>query len=99
MTQFPSRQEGLAKPTATAQWRSTVINATRGATSGDADASVRITPATVGLPGDVPWSVFKRTLHGGRQQGVELITIDNGNMQIDIIASRGMGVLEVRRGD
>lgn len=95
MAPFLSGQEGRAEPATHAQWRGTVI----GAAAGEQDAPDRITPATVGLPGDAPWSIFKRTLHGGRQQGVELVTIDNGEIQIDIVASRGMGVLEVRRGD
>ena len=29
------------------------------------------------------WSVSKKTLHGGKQEGVEVITIDNGVMQIE----------------
>ncbi|MCA9138291.1 MAG: aldose 1-epimerase family protein [Planctomycetales bacterium] len=45
------------------------------------------------------WSVSKRTLHGGKQDGVDLITIDNGVMQIDVIPTRGMNVYEVRSGD
>lgn len=45
------------------------------------------------------WSVKKRTLHGGKQEGVELITIDNGIMQIVIIPTRGMSIFEVRNND
>lgn len=45
------------------------------------------------------WSVRKQTLHGGKQEGVEIVTIDNGRMEIDIVATRGMGVLEARSGD
>ena len=42
------------------------------------------------------WSIKKRTLHGGKQEGVELITIDNGVMQIVVIPTRGMSIYEVR---
>ncbi|QDU09692.1 aldose 1-epimerase family protein [Gimesia aquarii] len=42
------------------------------------------------------WSVRKETLHGGKQEGIELITIDNGVMQIVIIPTRGMSIYEVR---
>lgn len=50
------------------------------------------------LSGD-GWSVRKRTLRGGRQEGVELVTIDNGVMEIDVIPTRGMSIFEVRSGD
>ena len=45
------------------------------------------------------WSVTSRTLHGGKQEGVRLITIDNGAMQIVVIPTRGMSIYEVRSGD
>lgn len=45
------------------------------------------------------WSVKKRTLSGGKQEGVELITIDNGVMQITVIPTRGMSIYEVKNGD
>lgn len=38
--------------------------------------TVKITPATAGVPKDVAWSVTKKVLHGGKQEGVDLITID-----------------------
>ena len=46
-----------------------------------------------------PWSVRKTTLHGGKQEGCELITVDNGEIVIRIIPTRGMSILDVRRGD
>ncbi|QDU39743.1 hypothetical protein Mal4_40900 [Maioricimonas rarisocia] len=49
--------------------------------------------------GEVPWSVYKQTLRGGKQEGSELITIDNGSLEIVIIPTRGMSILEVRSGD
>ncbi len=61
--------------------------------------SVEITPSSLGISAGSTWSVVKKTLQGGRQQGVELITIDNGEMQIVIIPTRGLNVLEVRRGE
>jgi hypothetical protein len=48
---------------------------------------------------DTPWSVNIKTLHGGKQEGVRLITLDNGKMQIVVIPTRGMGVLSVTMGD
>ncbi|QEG01368.1 hypothetical protein Mal15_54440 [Stieleria maiorica] len=45
------------------------------------------------------WSVEKKTLHGGKQEGVDLITIDNGVLEIDLIPTRGMSIYEIRSGD
>ncbi|MEO1996554.1 MAG: aldose 1-epimerase family protein [Planctomycetaceae bacterium] len=43
----------------------------------------------------VKWSVRKLTLHGGKQQGVELVVIDNGKIRITVVPTRGMGILHV----
>lgn len=45
------------------------------------------------------WSLSKVRLHGGRSEGVDLITIDNGALVMRIVATRGMGILDVRRAD
>src|SRR5262249_14286371 len=47
----------------------------------------------------VAWSIRKFVLHGGRQDGSELIFIDNGSLQITLSPTRGMGVLSARLGD
>src|SRR5687768_8493106 len=48
---------------------------------------------------ETPWSVRLKTLHGGKQQGSQLLTLDNGRMQIVLIPTRGMGILSVTWGD
>jgi hypothetical protein len=45
---------------------------------------------------DSPWSVTQRTLRGGKQEGVKLLTLDNGKLQISIIPDRGMGIFDIR---
>jgi hypothetical protein len=45
------------------------------------------------------WWVLKGQLHGGKQEGVELIIIDNGKLRINLSPTRGMGVLDVSQGD
>jgi galactose mutarotase-like enzyme len=45
------------------------------------------------------WSVSKFTLHGGKQEGVDLIVLDNGRMTITIVPTRGMGILKAECGD
>jgi hypothetical protein len=47
----------------------------------------------------VAWSVRKFKLHGGKQEGVDLIILDNGKLQITLIPTRGMGILQVVCGD
>lgn len=44
-------------------------------------------------------SVRKVTLRGGKQEGVDLIILDNGKLQITIIPTRGMGILHALMGD
>lgn len=53
--------------------------------------------ATPGSP--VPWTVELRRLHGGKQEGVDLLIVDNGKIRVTLIPTRGMGLQEARRGD
>ncbi|WDE97697.1 aldose 1-epimerase family protein [Lentisphaera profundi] len=57
------------------------------------------TAADFGVGATADWSVTKKTLHGGMQEGVELVTINNGEIEIDIIPTRGMNVMSVRSKD
>ena len=52
-----------------------------------------------GYRGKARWSINKRTLHGGKQEGVGLIEVDNGMLQFRVIPTRGMSVLDVTMGD
>jgi hypothetical protein len=42
------------------------------------------------------WSVTKRTLRGGRREGVDLIEVDNGAFAFSIVPTRGMGLWKGR---
>jgi Domain of unknown function (DUF4432) len=46
-----------------------------------------------------PWSVRKFTLRGGKQEGVDVIVVDNGKLRFTVVPTRGMGVLAVTMGD
>lgn len=46
-----------------------------------------------------PFSVRKVTLHGGKQEGVETLVLDNGRLRMTILPTRGMGVLSVEMDD
>jgi hypothetical protein len=46
----------------------------------------------MGLGEDLPWSVTKHRLRGGRRDGVDLIVVDNGALRFSIVPTRGMGL-------
>ena len=46
-----------------------------------------------------PFTVSKTTLHGGRQEGSTLVTIDTGDLQLVIVPTRGMGLFNAVSGD
>jgi hypothetical protein len=53
----------------------------------------RISSEDVGIATDGPkWSVVKRVLAGGRQEGVEVIEMDNGLMKFTVVPTRGFQV-------
>lgn len=45
------------------------------------------------------WRIEKDVLHGGKQEGVERIRVDNGNLRFTIIPTRGMNLWEGQCGD
>jgi hypothetical protein len=69
----------------------------------DVNRGVYLESLCVG-PGDVPgtasgWSVRKRTLRGGMQDGVDVIEVDNGTCRFTLIPTRGMGIWRAWAGD
>jgi uncharacterized protein DUF4432 len=70
----------------------------------DVEAASRIdewsvSSTDIGIAAAPPFSVKKRSLHGGKQEGMELIEIDNGRTTISLIPTRGMSVFRLRSGD
>jgi len=47
----------------------------------------------------VSWSVRKFVLHGGRQEGVEVIEVNNGKLRFEVVPTRGMSVYRVSMDD
>jgi hypothetical protein len=45
------------------------------------------------------WSVRKKTLSGGRQEGTEVIDVDNGLLRFCVVPSRGFNVWEAHVGN
>ena len=53
-----------------------------------------------GTSSDGPrWSVTKRLLTGGRQEGVEVIEVDNGLMKFTVVPTRGFHLWAAKVGD
>jgi hypothetical protein len=46
-----------------------------------------------------PWSVQKYTLRGGKQEGVDVIVVNNGRLSFVVAPTRGMSVVKVEMGD
>jgi hypothetical protein len=55
----------------------------------------KITHQDLGI--HTPFSVEKKQLHGGKQMGVEILVINNGELEITLIPTRGMGIFQVKR--
>jgi len=47
----------------------------------------------------IPWSVQKYTLRGGKQEGVDVIVVNNGRLSFVVVPTRGMSALKVEMGD
>ena len=45
------------------------------------------------------WSVSKYVLHGGKQEGVEIIKIDNGRLRFDLVPNRSISIMQISIDD
>ena len=66
----------------------------------DASANLATANWKVGAAewGGKNWSVQLRTLHGGRQEGVQVIDVDNGAMTFTIVPTRGFEIWKAQAG-
>src|SRR6201990_2898273 len=48
--------------------------------------------------GGPAWSIEFKTLHGGRQEGVQVIEVDNGAMRFTIVPTRGFEIWKAQAG-
>ena len=55
--------------------------------------SFRCDASGLGLARGPAWSVTKRTLRGGRREGVDLVVVDNGALRVGDRAESGDGAL------
>lgn len=63
------------------------------------ESSWKLTPRDLKLRTKEIWSVRKLTLRGGKQDGVDLVIVNNGKMTLTIVPTRGMGIAKVEMGD
>jgi len=47
----------------------------------------------------IQWSVRKYVLHGGRQEGIDVIEVNNGKLRFTVVPTRGMSIYQVHMGD
>lgn len=47
--------------------------------------------------GNIPFSIEKVRLHGGKQEGVDIIVIKNGELEVTLVPTRGMGIFDVKK--
>ncbi|MFM2481303.1 aldose 1-epimerase family protein [Celerinatantimonas sp. YJH-8] len=56
-----------------------------------------LTNKTTGTP--QPFTIEQKVLQGGKQNGVKVLTINNGVMDITLVPTRGMDIYKVKSGD
>ncbi|MBA1245229.1 aldose 1-epimerase family protein [Pseudomonas japonica] len=83
---------GLAATTQAFAWDYTLLDAQTGA------KAFTVTSAELGVTSGKPFTVTMRTLHGGRQEGVSVVDIDNGTLKLTVVPTRGMNVLDASVG-
>jgi peroxiredoxin len=61
--------------------------------------AVNLTSSEVTPDCPVAWSVKKYILHGGKQEGVEVVEVNNGKLRFDVVPTRGMSIQQVTMGN
>lgn len=70
----------------------------------DSEADTRgtdwsIASADLGITATPPFNVRVRTLHGGKQEGVQVIDVDSGRLSFTVVPTRGMNLERMTSGD
>ncbi|MDE0838378.1 MAG: aldose 1-epimerase family protein [Kiritimatiellae bacterium] len=61
--------------------------------------SFNLSSKDLGMTDGPAWSIRKYTLHGGKEEGVEVIEVDNGKLTFSVIPTRGMSIYRVTCSD
>src|SRR3954454_5829636 len=77
-------------------FRRTLISVQRNANADPLVAGHDVTLSRYEVPqSPIQWSVKKFRMYGGKQEGTDVIWLDNGKLQIGVIATRGLGIQAV----
>ena len=68
------------------------------AASGRDVGNWQVSSKSLGIQTATPFSIEKRRLHGGKQEGVDILVVNNGVMTITQVPTRGMGIYQVKSG-
>jgi hypothetical protein len=60
---------------------------------------INLSPASLSFASPADWKIAKTTLRGGLQEGIDLVRIDNGTIQLAVLPTRGMSIWHARLGD
>lgn len=61
--------------------------------------TLRIDSESLSVGKKASWSINTRTLHGGTQEGVDIIEVNNGKLSFVILPTRGMGIWKGECGE
>ncbi len=61
--------------------------------------TAKVTSSDLTPKSRIQWSVRKYVLRGGRQDGIDVIEVNNGKLRITVVPTRGMSVYQVHMGD
>ncbi|NOR66291.1 MAG: DUF4432 family protein, partial [Woeseiaceae bacterium] len=61
--------------------------------------TAEITSSNLTPKSRIQWSVRKYVLRGGRQDGIDVIEVNNGKLRFTVVPTRGMSVYQVHMGD
>lgn len=60
---------------------------------------INLSPDSLAFATPTGWKLSKVTLRGGLQEGIDLVEIDNGSLQLAVLPTRGMSIWKARLGD
>jgi hypothetical protein len=61
--------------------------------------TVNLTSSDITPDCPISWSIRKHVLHGGKQEGIKVIDVDNGKLRFTVVPTRGMSIQQVVMGD
>lgn len=60
---------------------------------------IRLDESSIATGSGHAWSVQSRILRGGKQEGVQVVEIDNGKLSFTVLLTRGFGIWKGKLGD